>query len=335
VAALLASGLAAWAFWPVVPEQPEVFALLDLQSSPPRILPDRTASEGEEGQRPYLKRQEALLRSRLVLYAALRTPEVTALPSIAQLSDPVVWLEERLQIDFPTAPEIMRVGLSGGPPEELAIFLNAIIKAYFDEVVLKEQNRKRERYIQIKDIAKRFEDKLKSIRQSIRTLQEQVGPVDKNLGELHQQIAQLELDQTQRELAKVRLELLTLRVQSEAVKAGTSPDAVILDKDQNKAMLQAPLLKERMTFLTRLEKTLAANAERLAKKAKKEKIQILDAIDFQREIEDKEGMVKDLRKRATALEIELEAPSPISLIQTPIVNPKKRRQFWALFGDDR
>jgi capsular exopolysaccharide synthesis family protein len=393
---VLAAGVGVALWFGLPPATPNTTAQIHLAAEIPVVGPGSPQREARFDM--YKATQVALIRSRLVLYATMRNPEVTALPVLMSKPDPVEWLETKLAILFKDSPEIMQVSLPGEPAEEMVVVINALIKAYFDEVVLKDQNRKRERYIQLKDIAKRFEDKLKSIRQSIRTLQEQVGPVDPKLGELHQQIAQLELAQVQRDLTKLRTELRTLRLQYTSLSKGAAPPAVVAPTksigdaikndlmikqyQQKLAVLQNTLdetkrravkgeddpeyqriydvyratkkqlekrrrelliddspalkaeqealaklsheerlktMKQRVQFLTALEKLQEKDAERLSKEAKKEKIQILDAIDFQREIEDKEGMVKELRKRATALEIELEAPSRVSLIQTPVV----------------
>src|SRR5262249_2000129 len=47
------------------------------------------------------------------------------------------WLERDLVVDF-GAPEIMRVSLKGGPPEELISLLNAIREAYLEEAANRE-----------------------------------------------------------------------------------------------------------------------------------------------------------------------------------------------------
>ncbi len=82
------------------------------------------------------KTQLALLKSNYVLTAAIRNPTVGGLSALAGVSEPVEWLQENLVVDFPQNGEILSISLSGDElPEELVTLVNAVAKAYNDEVV--------------------------------------------------------------------------------------------------------------------------------------------------------------------------------------------------------
>jgi len=72
------------------------------------------------------RNQVALAKSRLVLTTALRQPAVASLPVLADIIDPVAWLEKEVQVDFSIAPEIMRISISGKETEDLVKLVNAI-----------------------------------------------------------------------------------------------------------------------------------------------------------------------------------------------------------------
>src|SRR5205085_5862988 len=78
--------------------------------------------------------QAALLRSRLVLDAALRNKDVSGLAVIREPANPVGWLEKQLRIDFPEQGEVIRVGMDGSRPEQLASVVNAVVDAYMKAI---------------------------------------------------------------------------------------------------------------------------------------------------------------------------------------------------------
>jgi hypothetical protein len=73
-----------------------------------------------------------------VLIEALRRPEVLKLQSVLEAwkaDDPVDWLERRVSVTFPDNGWTMAVSLRCRHPREAAILVNAVVDAYFDEVV--------------------------------------------------------------------------------------------------------------------------------------------------------------------------------------------------------
>src|SRR5262245_13440632 len=70
----------------------------------------------------------ALARSAVVLSTALRNPAVAKLVGtvIPDTIEPVVWLEQNVQVDFSVAPEIMQISMSGTKADELKVLVGAI-----------------------------------------------------------------------------------------------------------------------------------------------------------------------------------------------------------------
>lgn len=82
------------------------------------------------------KTQLAKLKSNYVLTSAIRDPKVGGLSALAGESDPVQWLQDNLEVDFPQNGEVLSISLSGDElPEELVTLVNAVSKAYQDEVI--------------------------------------------------------------------------------------------------------------------------------------------------------------------------------------------------------
>jgi hypothetical protein len=86
----------------------------------------------------YLRTQVAYLRSPMVIDKALNDPEVAKLAFIREHFYPNDWILQRLKVDFPDGPQIPRLSLKLEDPDEARLVIAAIIKVYFDEVVLRE-----------------------------------------------------------------------------------------------------------------------------------------------------------------------------------------------------
>ena len=90
----------------------------------------------------YKDTQSQLLKSRFVLAAALRKPEIAALPSVKKHEpDAIGWLSSELHVGFPGKAEIMEVSFTATDPQEAATLVNGVIKAYQTEVVDAERRR--------------------------------------------------------------------------------------------------------------------------------------------------------------------------------------------------
>ncbi len=115
-------------------------ALLLFAAHPPRML-FATAEDrvGDRDDYPrYLKTQETLIRSRLVLDAALRQQEVSRLPAIKNRTDPITWLQQNMEVTNPNDSQILQISMTPGAGEsgaDQAAIINAVVQAYMDVVV--------------------------------------------------------------------------------------------------------------------------------------------------------------------------------------------------------
>jgi len=120
----------AWYFLP--PGKYTARALLRVDSVPYMVLQDGQARSNFQF---YQKTQIALVKSRLVLDAAVNAKSVGELSLIRELDqrgngeEAIEWLERELQVDFSVAPEILRIALSGDRPDELKIIVDAVKQA--------------------------------------------------------------------------------------------------------------------------------------------------------------------------------------------------------------
>ncbi len=71
----------------------------------------------------------------MALNAALRDSAVSNYRMIREQVDPIEWLQQNLKVEFIANSELMEISLIGEDPQELAGIVNAVKKAYIEEVV--------------------------------------------------------------------------------------------------------------------------------------------------------------------------------------------------------
>ena len=71
-----------------------------------------------------------------------------------------------LKVEFVAGSEVMEISLSGDDPEEIAGIVNAVKKAYMDEVVNVDTNRRKARHDQLKAIKENYTEILKERREN-------------------------------------------------------------------------------------------------------------------------------------------------------------------------
>jgi len=150
--------------------------------------------------------QRQLVKSPFVLQAALTKPEIARLRMVQREVDSVAWLTEELQVEFPGKAEIMEVSLSGEDPQAVADLVNAVVRAYVDEVVNVERDRRGQRLSKLQQARADKEGQLSRLQNQLKGLIDPSGTADPETLALMQQIA------LQR-LAGMRAELMRLQFQ--------------------------------------------------------------------------------------------------------------------------
>jgi succinoglycan biosynthesis transport protein ExoP len=176
----------------------------------------------------YKKTQIALVKSRLVLSAALRQPEVANLRLLRQQPDPVEWLEQNLVVDYSYSPDILTITLSGENDDELKAIVGAVAKKYMDEIVDKEHNKRLEQADKLKALKSRYEELVAAKK---RSLQEVIDAANNNndaTADLRkQERARADLDATEKELVAIRSQVLRLKAMASIDPNQPIPDSIL------------------------------------------------------------------------------------------------------------
>src|SRR5262249_50273671 len=144
IALILAAG--GYAVWRLYPGKYTAYALLQVSSNVPRILFQTADNTVESDHKRYRTTQLALVKSQLVLDAALRNAKGRNFRMVREQTDPRAWLHDNLKVEFVADSEVMEIALSGDDPKEVAGLVNAVKIAYMQESVDTNAKRRMERF---------------------------------------------------------------------------------------------------------------------------------------------------------------------------------------------
>jgi hypothetical protein len=282
------------------PPRAAVFALLRVAKEQPQVLgSSQVPADRRDDFESFRQMQAALVKSRMVVGGALRNPDVAKLAVVREQGDPVGWLTNGLQVDFQLAPEIMRVGLEGGKSEELATLVDAVVNTYLAEIIAKESRGKDDRLEQLRQLAARYEEKLKEKQQQLRAATEVTGANFPSA--LRRELLVQDLLDCKRELRRVRLARAAVGAQ-----AGKGKDGGL---DDNALAAQERILRDE-------EKELLAQANQM------------DRTDGQlsqlrTEVEQVENVARRVMAQVEALTVEIQAPPRVTLLEQAVIRKAK------------
>ncbi|MDE2506844.1 MAG: hypothetical protein KGM43_06510 [Planctomycetota bacterium] len=224
--------ITATAAWFLIPSKSTALALLQLSPNQPHVVfvgVEGTISNQIEFE-SFKKTQETLLLSDAVIQSALTRPEVAALATISEQSDPVSWLQENLTVSF--TGTVMSVTLSGRNAEDLPKIVNAVVSSYMKQIVDVEKNRRLERLSQIKTLYTEQKENLALRRRALREKAETAGSRDQKALAIRQQMAYENLGKTEADKLLIHRKVSETEIllkQLEAQKTGKSPVAKAVD----------------------------------------------------------------------------------------------------------
>jgi hypothetical protein len=292
---LICFGLA----WLVQPTLVEATALFHVDRVKPTLLGDETRQSRDEQNFEIVKKtQIALLKSYFVLNAALRSPGVSGMPILRSQMDPVEWLQEHLEVEFPENAEILAIRLRGpeAQAQDLAQIVDAVAKAYRDEVIYAGKQRRlasrdllaRSLESLNKEIARKFEQYLDIAREADR--------LEGGSGKVLQELDIKRLDRVETEIMRLENE------QFQAETKGGSENAEPIAK-------RIEQLRERQA---ELEQKITSRAERS-----------VELTTRQRELDQLQRIADEMSIKLEKMDIEANAPERIRQIQPAVVGPAK------------
>jgi hypothetical protein len=273
----------------------KAIALFQVDFSPHSIHGDGNNNVIVQGFDVFKKTQLAKLKSNFVLAAALRTPDIAGLSILANEMDPVEWLDQHLTVDFPQDGEVLRLTLSAnGPPDQVVAVLNAVAKAYQNEVVADEHQRRlgmRDNLARnLKELNQEIKEKLNTYLDIARESDIALSPHD-----VRQQIILAALNRIDGEILKI-----------ESAQALSS---------SNEASEQS---KNAQEWLAQLHKRHAE----LAKQISERSMRSADLAIRKDELTQLQKVTNEMSSKLEQLELDVSGPERIRMLQSAVLSSK-------------
>ncbi len=173
-----------------------------------RLL-DGLSSQSDAGWEVFCKTQIALLKSHFVLQAAVRDPEIAALPMLASADDPVGFLAQRLEVGFYPGSEIMYVRMGFSHADEATLVkqeykvVDAVAKAYEDEVLFADKQRQLSASDLLATSNKKLRDEIRMKMEDYQEISREAGLADSGAGQVAQQLDIRRLERVEKELMRL------------------------------------------------------------------------------------------------------------------------------------
>ena len=194
-----------------------VTSLVAVSRSPLTFVGFDERSLGQDANWPTFRNtQIELIKSDLVLQAALRDPNVASLPLIRAEADPVSWLRRRLVVGFGSDSEIMAVQMYGteGEVDQLKQLVDAVVSAYLNEVASSQRQRMLDQRDAVAKALARLNDDLSRKSEAAHDLAIELGSAaHSGVGEVQLQISLKRLDRIETELMKLENEQLAAQLE--------------------------------------------------------------------------------------------------------------------------
>lgn len=264
----------------------------------------------------YKNTQAELLKSRMVLRAALKSPEGAKWMRRWRASGDIEgYLSAALQVTFPNNSEIMKVSLRLGHSVDAVALLNVIVDTYMKEVVNAEQNRKQRRFDELDKISTEKEQEIRNKREELKGLAASAGGASPETRNTRQKLLLEELALCRQDIAKCESDLRRYRVDLAVQKAFL--------EDANGDVARVPILQE----IKRLEisikvtdgqrKDLAAKAAKVLEEAKRLGQDSVDIEMLQAKLRNLDQVLANFVTERERMGMEIRTAPRIMLLERP------------------
>ncbi len=311
------------ALWLLYPPKYKAQAKLQLVAQAPQVL-FRTVETDTSGDdyRRYQLTQLALVKSQLVLNAALLDKNVSKFRMIREQVDPIAWLQENVKADFVVGSEVMEISLTGDDPVEIAGVVNAIKKAYMDEVVNVNTKRRADRHTKLKSISDSYADILKERRERLRRTREQRGVEDPDF---RANVIKETLSSRYASLRAQRVQVAMEQAKAETLLARRKQSTGSQSEQLRKEIAE---LEEKLAVLAAQQKVVETELEQVMRESPKPATQPADVLRLEDEIAQLEQTSRQVANEVEALNVELQAPPRVRTVEDAV--PPMRYQPWGI-----
>ncbi|MEX0586257.1 MAG: polysaccharide biosynthesis tyrosine autokinase [Pirellulales bacterium] len=181
--ALVAAALVSW----LVPASEEAVAMLQVQANSPEYIASGKGSPRVSAQEvdAIRDRERQLLKSDMVLRAAVRNPKVKDCRTLQGVDDPIRFLNDEINANFLFRSDILAVSMKGPYKQDVVNIVDAVVEVYMREIVQKEHNEKAEKVNKLKEINVARERDLRNARKDLLSRADVIGTSDPTAARMH------------------------------------------------------------------------------------------------------------------------------------------------------
>ncbi len=161
---ILVAGPVAATAWYMFPVKYNAVEFVRISQSQSTLVFETADSSGRSDYKGYKNTQKQLLLQPLSLSKALKDPEVATLPIVRENVDPISWLQDKLEVQFPDNSEMMNISLRLTDPVAAHKIVKSVVDVYMADVVEKERAERLLRVDRLEKILVAAEDKVRKKR---------------------------------------------------------------------------------------------------------------------------------------------------------------------------
>jgi succinoglycan biosynthesis transport protein ExoP len=247
---LMAAAVAAAVVWTIVPApRATARAMVHIAAKPEGGLPGRVQDPNDFAN--FQRTQLTVVKSQLVLNAALRNPHVLALEIVHEQAAPMEWLMQELEVDFSMGPEVLKIAMKGEDGDALKVLVNAVMHAYLTEFINHQEVKRAERLEQLKTLRTKHEKVVHDKRAIVEAFTPKLGTGDPKVLAVWHDIklktltgAKTDMLGVQSERNRLELELKGLEKSEELIKSNYAISEVALEELLQTDMLYVKQLEQ-------------------------------------------------------------------------------------------
>ncbi len=247
---------AAAAVWLALPNgKHEVRALLD-------VSPGAT-NNGEGAFEAFKQKQEALIRTRLLLDRVLANSDVAKLKDVQSSEDAVRYLEENIKVSW-AAHELMRVRMSGDDPNQLRTILDTLIVEYIKDSNTSDTNARKANQVRMQAALDKLNGEIERREKVLKQLSVINANPNPEMTKVFAEVIAAQLKTALNTTSNLNLSLPKKRQDLQAVedRLKTINDAPVNEDEINAALGKTPEFQDKYQDLARVEARLAEASAR-------------------------------------------------------------------------
>ncbi|MBN2291385.1 MAG: AAA family ATPase [Pirellulales bacterium] len=323
VLGIILGGIFAVATFLLVPGYYTPFAFIRVSMSPESIVYAQDHINIHDYE-VFKNTQLGLIKSPYVFMAALRKKKIANLSIVKAENDALAWLQDEVRAGYINESEIMRVSLTSKKPKEATELVNAIVDAYIEEVVNKQERERRAMGAQLTQIYNSKENEVRSKRASL------INLADK-LDAANSESAKVQATVNIQELSSIRAAMLQLQTSlgeaTGALEAGKAmlarlEEMPVSEIELEKLVRQDPVCKQHLEMIAGLRQAVAHSGQMVmpgTRNSTTDRMAVqLEGIE--QELEIRQNELRELLKGTKRAEIEEQIAA--ADVQVKIINER-------------